>query len=103
MFCPECRAEYRPGFSHCSDCDVPLVERLPVTRGDSKRTRVSGFVLFKECGVFVVLPIMVLAAIFVLIVLRDNPFAIQIASIIMYTGFGFRVPSYVLRCRVEVG
>jgi hypothetical protein len=28
MFCPQCRAEYRPGFTHCSDCDVDLVERL---------------------------------------------------------------------------
>lgn len=29
MFCPECRAEYREGFTRCSDCDVPLVEELP--------------------------------------------------------------------------
>jgi hypothetical protein len=29
MFCPQCRAEYRPGFSRCSDCEVDLVERLP--------------------------------------------------------------------------
>jgi len=29
MFCPECKAEYRPGFTHCSDCDVDLVEELP--------------------------------------------------------------------------
>lgn len=28
MFCPECRAEYRPGFSRCSDCDVDLVQEL---------------------------------------------------------------------------
>ena len=26
MFCPQCKAEYRPGSTHCSDCDV---ERLP--------------------------------------------------------------------------
>ena len=26
MFCPRCRAEYRPGFSRCSDCDVDLVQ-----------------------------------------------------------------------------
>jgi hypothetical protein len=25
MFCPQCRAEYRPGFTHCTDCDVDLV------------------------------------------------------------------------------
>jgi hypothetical protein len=29
MFCPECRAEYRPGFTHCTDCDVDLVHELP--------------------------------------------------------------------------
>lgn len=29
MFCPQCRAEYCPGFTHCSDCDVDLVEHLP--------------------------------------------------------------------------
>jgi putative signal transducing protein len=29
MFCPDCRAEYRPGFTHCVDCDVDLVELLP--------------------------------------------------------------------------
>jgi hypothetical protein len=29
MFCPECRAEYRPGFTHCADCDVDLVHDLP--------------------------------------------------------------------------
>jgi hypothetical protein len=28
MFCPECKAEYRPGFTRCSDCDVDLVEAL---------------------------------------------------------------------------
>ena len=29
MFCPECRVEYRPGFTHCTDCDVDLVAELP--------------------------------------------------------------------------
>ena len=29
MFCPQCRLEYREGFTRCSDCDVPLVESLP--------------------------------------------------------------------------
>ena len=28
MFCPNCRAEYRPGFTCCSDCDVDLVSKL---------------------------------------------------------------------------
>ncbi len=29
MFCPNCRGEYRSGFSRCTDCDVALVDRLP--------------------------------------------------------------------------
>jgi hypothetical protein len=29
MFCPEWRAEYRPGFARCSDCDVDLVYEIP--------------------------------------------------------------------------
>jgi hypothetical protein len=31
MICPECKAEYRPGFTRCSDCDVELVHSLPQT------------------------------------------------------------------------
>ncbi len=29
MFCPVCKAEYRPGFTRCADCDVDLVSSLP--------------------------------------------------------------------------
>jgi hypothetical protein len=89
MFCPQCQAEYLSHIHHCSDCDVPLVERLPVTHGDFAPTRVSGFVLFKEWGVFIVIPVTVLATVLVSIAVRDNPFAIQIASIIGYTGCVF--------------
>ena len=28
MFCPVCKAEYRPGFHRCADCDVELVGSL---------------------------------------------------------------------------
>ena len=30
MICPVCKAEYRQEFAHCVDCDVDLVEFLPV-------------------------------------------------------------------------
>jgi hypothetical protein len=33
MFCPKCRAEYRSGFTRCSDCDVDLVEGLAPDSG----------------------------------------------------------------------
>ncbi len=29
MFCPKCKAEYRVGFTLCSDCGVALVDLLP--------------------------------------------------------------------------
>jgi hypothetical protein len=29
MICPVCKAEYRPGFYRCADCDVELVQELP--------------------------------------------------------------------------
>ena len=28
MFCPQCKYEYRAGFTHCPDCDVDLVDSL---------------------------------------------------------------------------
>lgn len=68
---------------------MPLVERLPVTHDDCERTRVSGGALFKEWGVFIVIPVMLLATMLVFIALRDNPFEIQIASMVVYTGIVF--------------
>ena len=29
LYCPSCRAEYRPGFTQCADCSVDLVYELP--------------------------------------------------------------------------
>jgi hypothetical protein len=29
MYCPSCGSEYRPGYTECADCEVPLVEHLP--------------------------------------------------------------------------
>jgi hypothetical protein len=29
VICPNCGAEYQPGFTRCSDCDVELVADLP--------------------------------------------------------------------------
>lgn len=28
MICPKCKAEYRDGFTRCSDCDIELVDKL---------------------------------------------------------------------------
>lgn len=29
MFCPQCKSEYRQGFTRCADCDVDLIASLP--------------------------------------------------------------------------
>jgi hypothetical protein len=42
MFCPRCGAEYRPGFTECADCLVPLVDRLPHDEGPAERDGSSG-------------------------------------------------------------
>jgi Putative prokaryotic signal transducing protein len=34
VFCPNCRAEYRPGYSRCSDCGLDLVDHLPLEPDD---------------------------------------------------------------------
>ncbi len=41
MFCPSCKAEYRPNFTRCADCDADLVEELPeVSHTDVEMKRV---------------------------------------------------------------
>jgi hypothetical protein len=89
MFCPQCQAEYLPHVRRCSDCDVPLVEQLPVSHPDSERERTSGFLFFKRNGVLIVMPVSILAMALVLVALRDNPFGIQIAFIVWGTSFAF--------------
>src|SRR5580700_11673119 len=39
MFCPDCRAEYRPGFTRCFDGDGALVECLEDTEIHSNRPK----------------------------------------------------------------
>jgi hypothetical protein len=38
MYCPKCKAEYRKGFTKCSECQIGLVPELPkeASRRDPK-------------------------------------------------------------------
>ncbi|HET7150380.1 MAG TPA: hypothetical protein VFI60_03140 [Candidatus Acidoferrum sp.] len=42
MFCPQCRSEYRPGFTHCTDCDVDLVNALPESKEETSKALPGG-------------------------------------------------------------
>jgi len=41
MFCPDCKAEYRPGFTRCSDCGLDLVEHIEQTNIHSNNPELS--------------------------------------------------------------
>jgi hypothetical protein len=45
MFCPQCKAEYRPGFIWCSDCDIELVDHLPLDAVTSQEAENSSYVV----------------------------------------------------------
>jgi hypothetical protein len=42
MICPQCKAEYRQGFTMCADCEVPLVESLIEPGGSASNPARSG-------------------------------------------------------------
>jgi hypothetical protein len=46
IFCPECKAEYRPGFTRCPDCEVDFVEVLP----EEELSSGEAFTVLWECA-----------------------------------------------------
>ena len=44
MVCPKCKAEFREGFSRCSECDVALVGRIEESDFQPPQTNESDFV-----------------------------------------------------------
>jgi len=61
MFCPQCNAEYRPGFTRCSDCGLDLVQdpphlalagKQPVEPGDPNEDPFCSFWKGQDARVF---------------------------------------------------
>lgn len=48
MFCPQCRVEYRAGFTECSDCHVPLSAGTPPSELAVHSTPLLGLVVVLE-------------------------------------------------------
>lgn len=44
MYCPVCGAEYRPGFTECSDCQVALVAEPPRASSEEASAEYSSYV-----------------------------------------------------------
>lgn len=41
MFCPNCKCEYKEGFNYCSDCNVELVNELPLAEDNKNQGEFS--------------------------------------------------------------
>ena len=67
---------------------MPLVELLPVRRGDSGLEAGSGLAFLKEWGA-IAFPIVLLAIMILFVPLRSSPFGFQIALVLAYTSFVF--------------
>ncbi len=47
-WCPECGAEYREGYTQCSECQVALVDVPPVNAAETKLVEVGTFVSLEQ-------------------------------------------------------
>ena len=48
MYCPQCRVEYRAGFTECSDCHIPLLAGAPPSEPAVHSTPLLGLVVVLE-------------------------------------------------------
>jgi hypothetical protein len=97
MVCPECRADYRSGFTRCADCDVDLVAELP--RQDESRSRAEQPRPYSDpCRnpTFSFARFALLATLFMtwtigsvplFLFLTKRPYGFQEASVVVYTIF----------------
>ncbi|MEO0206578.1 MAG: hypothetical protein ABIL22_07895, partial [candidate division WOR-3 bacterium] len=48
MFCPICKAEYKPGITRCADCNVELVDKLPEEKVDKNNKQDKEEIIYEE-------------------------------------------------------
>jgi hypothetical protein len=48
MYCPQCRVEYRDGFTECSDCHIPLLAGTPPVETAAPSDPALGLVVVLE-------------------------------------------------------
>lgn len=55
-WCPECRSEYREGFTHCADCNAKLIEENPQVQEDFMNEHIEWVFLqnFSESETYIV-------------------------------------------------
>jgi hypothetical protein len=91
MFCPNCKAEYREGFFECADCNIQLVEKLPLSNEITVKKR-KGVRIKKRpfIGITtIVLSLPVIIWISVLIISKKNYHADTIrAFLFIFQGVG---------------
>jgi hypothetical protein len=84
MFCPRCEAEFRSGFTLCSDCDVPLVDALPEAPVEAfdAQTDLGDLVPLRKVSEPALLPVLTS-----LLESEDIPFFVQGETALRTVGF----------------
>jgi hypothetical protein len=50
MICPQCKGEYREGYTACSTCQIPLVPSPETTEEDSRPVRLIPLIVAAVLG-----------------------------------------------------
>jgi hypothetical protein len=54
MYCPECRVEYRDGFTQCSDCQVALVAGVAPEAPETSDSHLDPVLVFESNDLYAI-------------------------------------------------